>query len=95
MSTPSTLLSIDVENIKCGGCERSIVKGLSAIEGISDIQIDRDQQRVSYLGNESSRVAVAAKLLAMGYPEKGTVQGLQAGLTNAKSLVSCAIGRMS
>jgi hypothetical protein len=31
----------------------------------------------------------------MGYPEHGSVSGLEAGLTNAKSFVSCAIGRMS
>ncbi|MBU3654601.1 MAG: heavy metal transporter, partial [Limnohabitans sp.] len=27
-------------------------------------------------------------------PEKGSLQGLQAGVANAKSFVSCAIGRM-
>ena len=49
----SNRLQIEIENLKCGGCER-----------------------------------------AMGYPEKGSVSGLTAGLVNAKSFVSCAIGRM-
>jgi len=31
----------------------------------------------------------------MGYPEHGSVTGLDAGLANAKSFVSCAIGRVS
>jgi copper chaperone len=38
---------------------------------------------------------VADKLRAMGYPEKGSLHGLQAGVANAKSFVSCAIGRMA
>jgi copper chaperone len=36
-----------------------------------------------------------AKLKSMGYPEQGSVSGLNAGLANAKSFVSCAIGRVS
>jgi hypothetical protein len=31
----------------------------------------------------------------MGYPEKGSTQGLDAGVSNIKSYVSCAIGKMS
>lgn len=88
-------IQIHVENIKCGGCEKSIVKGLSAIDGLSNIVIDRDLQMVSVTADESQRDAIAAKLKSMGYPEYGSVGGLDAGLANAKSFVSCAIGRVS
>jgi copper chaperone len=88
-------IQIHVENIKCGGCEKSIIKGISAIDGITDIQIDRDQQTVSVSADESLRDTLVAKLKAMGYPEKGSLSGLDAGLANAKSFVSCAIGRVS
>jgi copper chaperone len=88
-------IQIHVENIKCGGCEKSIVKGLSAMEGLSNIVIDRDQQLVSVTADESLRDAIATKLKSMGYPESGSVSGLDAGLANAKSFVSCAIGRVS
>ena len=88
-------IQIHVENIKCGGCEKSIVKGLSAIDGLSNIVIDRDLQMVSVTADESQRDAIAAKLKSMGYPEYGSVSGLDAGLSNAKSFVSCAIGRVS
>jgi len=50
---------------------------------------------VKFVGAEASRVQVADKLRSMGYPETGTLEGLSAGLANAKSFVSCAIGRMS
>jgi hypothetical protein len=35
------------------------------------------------------------KLRSMGYPEKDSLSGIDAGLATAKSLVSCAIGRVS
>jgi copper chaperone CopZ len=34
-------IQVHVENIKCGGCKNSIVKGLNSIEGLSNIVIDR------------------------------------------------------
>jgi copper chaperone len=88
-------IQIQVENIKCGGCEKSIIKGLSSIEGLSNIVIDRDQQMVSVNADESLREVLISKLKSMGYPEHGSVSGLDAGLANAKSFVSCAIGRVS
>lgn len=88
-------IQVQVENIKCGGCEKSIVKGLSSIQGLSDIVIDREQQVVRATGDASLREVLVAKLKSMGYPEHGSVRGLDAGLANAKSFVSCAIGRMS
>lgn len=88
-------IKIEVENMKCGGCERSIFNGLDTIEGISGVAIDREHQTIEFNGPARLRPIVAAKLRAMGYPEKGSVHGLGAGLANAKSLVSCAIGRVS
>jgi copper chaperone len=88
-------MEIEVENLKCGGCARSILKGLSEVPGITDIAVDNERQVVKFVGAEASRVQVADKLRSMGYPETGTLEGLSAGLANAKSFVSCAIGRMS
>lgn len=88
-------MHILVENIKCGGCEKSIVKGLQTIEGLSDVVIDREQQLVSVTADDALRNTVVAKLKSMGYPEQGSVSGLDAGLASAKSFVSCAIGRVS
>ena len=90
-----TSLNFDVENIKCGGCENTIRKGLSTIAGVSEVQIDRDQQRITLLANEADRHTIAEKLRGMGYPEQGSVAGLQSGLAQAKSMVSCAIGKVS
>jgi copper chaperone len=52
-------------------------------------------KKVSVMADDSLREAIAAKLKSMGYPEYGSVSGLDAGLANTKSFVSCAIGRVS
>lgn len=90
-----TTLIFNVENIKCGGCENTIRKGLSSIAGVSEVQIDRDQQRITLLADAAQRSAIADQLRGMGYPEQGSVAGLQSGLAQAKSMVSCAIGKVS
>ena len=88
-------IQVHVENIKCGGREKSIIKGLNSIEGVSNIVIDRDQQLIAVSADMSLREALVSKLRTMGYPEHGRVNGLDAGLLNAKSFVNCAIGRIS
>lgn len=91
----ATTMKIEIDNLKCGGCEKSILKGLAAVKEITDVVIDREHQLVQFTGDEPSRPKVADKLRAMGYPEKGSLSGMGAGLANAKTLVSCAIGRVS
>lgn len=93
--TNPTAMRIEIENLKCQGCEKSILKGLSTMEQISNIVVDRIHQAVSFTGEASVRDLVADKLRSMGYPEKDSISGLDAGLANAKSFVSCALGRMS
>ena len=90
----TTTLQIEIENLKCGGCERSILNGVGAMQGVSGVSVDRENSTVHVVADDALRSAVIDKLRAMGYPEKGSVSGLTAGLVNAKSFVSCAIGRM-
>ena len=91
----SVTMEIQIENLKCGGCARSILNGLGQMEGVSNVEVDHDTKHVKFTGEASSRAQVAEKLRSMGYPEQGTLEGLSAGVANAKSFVSCAIGRMS
>lgn len=91
----TTEMQIEVENLKCGGCARSILKGLSELPQIAQIAVDREKRLVKFVGPEASRAQVAEKLRSMGYPEKNTLEGLSAGVAHAKSFMSCAIGRVS
>ena len=88
-------LSIQVENIKCGGCANSIKKGLMDEAGVLTVAIDVENGMVSIDGENLDRDAIAAHLLKMGYPESGSVEGMKAATAKAKSFVSCAIGKVS
>jgi copper chaperone len=88
-------LSIQVENIKCGGCANSIKKRLMDEARVSTVEIDVENGMVSIDGENLDRDAIAAHLLKMGYPESGSVEGMKAATAKAKSFVSCAIGKVS
>jgi len=83
---------IEILNLKCGGCANTIKKGISSIEGISEVIVDLDTSKVTVdSDNESVILSVKKKLSKMGYPEIGDANTM---LHKAKSFVSCASGRM-
>ncbi len=34
------VMQIEIDNLKCGGCEKTILKGLNALGTISDVSVD-------------------------------------------------------
>jgi copper chaperone len=88
-------MHFEIDNLKCGGCEKTILKGLNALDGVTDVSVDHELQMVSLHADPAMRAAILNTLQDMGYPEKGSVHGLDAGVSNIKSYVSCAIGKMS
>ncbi len=86
---------IEVENIRCGGCASTISKKLLENEAIQsvDVQIE-DQIVVVESDDESAKQSAVDILLSLGYPEKGSVEGIAALKGKAKSVVSCAVGKM-
>jgi len=88
-------IEIEVENIKCGGCANSISKGLMEDARIKSVEVDIENSRVSFEGDDAARHDAIKKLLKMGYPEKGSVEGIKAATAKAKSFASCAMGRMA
>ena len=91
----TNVIAIEIDNLKCGGCAKTIVKGLSAIGGVHSVEVDHPNSTVHVDANANLREVVVSKLKDMGYPEHGSVSGLDKGIATAKSFVSCAIGKMS
>jgi copper chaperone CopZ len=83
--------TIFVENIKCVGCMTSIKHALLKIKGIAKVEIDQGEEKISLMGNKYELSEVLASLNSMGYPQKGD----NTLFKQAKSYVSCAIGKMS
>lgn len=88
-------LAFEVENIKCGGCARSIERALAGVPGVSRVEVDVDAGRVTVAAPEDAREPLREALLRLGYPERGSASGVSALGAKAKSFVSCAIGRLS
>jgi len=87
------MTTIQIENLKCGGCANTIKKGILSIDGITTIDINIETSEVTFNSEEVAVVeASREKLAKMGYPEVGTSNST---LQKAKSFVSCAVGRMS
>lgn len=82
--------TIEVENIKCGGCMNSIKTALQKIATVSDVEINKETDTI-IVNAETERELLIETLSKLGYPEKGHNTLLHKG----KSLVSCAIGNIT
>jgi copper chaperone len=86
--------TLQVENIKCGGCANSI-RGRLTERGLAEaVEVDVDQGLVHIQGDPSGRDRAIEALASMGYPESGSVEGMRAATAKARSFVSCAVGRI-
>ncbi|MBJ2174314.1 heavy-metal-associated domain-containing protein [Aureibaculum sp. A20] len=86
------MTTIEILNLKCGGCANTIKKGILSVDGVSEVNIDLETSKVSVDSeNETVLDSVKAKLSKMGYPEAGDTNTI---MHKAKSFVSCATGRM-
>lgn len=84
--------TIQIENLKCGGCAATIKKGILSIDTISDVNIDVEKSTVAFETTSDVTEQVKEKLSKMGYPEVGDKNTM---LHKAKSYVSCATGKMN
>lgn len=85
--------TIEVQNLKCGGCANTIKKKLSEINNLSEIEVNNNTHTVSFnYENENTFIEAKELLNTIGYPVTGDKNAIT---TKAKSFVSCAIGRMN
>lgn len=84
--------SIEIQNLKCGGCANTVTKGISKLDNVNNVEVDVENNLVSFeYTDEATLQKVSSALLKMGYPKAGDNNSLG---SKAKSYVSCAIGRM-
>lgn len=84
--------TIEIVNLKCGGCVNTVKKGVLSIEGINEVEVDLEASKVIIPTSDEKLIEEAkAKLSKMGYPEIGDANTM---IHKAKSFVSCATGKM-
>lgn len=85
--------SIVVQNLKCGGCAKTISSKISKIKNLSDVLVDVESATVSFVcRNTEDVLLVQDKLKALGYP---SIEHKNSMTAKAISFMSCATGKMS
>ena len=82
---------IAIQNLKCSGCEASIIKAITAFPEVEKVEVDFTDAtvHVEASGPEQREKYVQA-LTSAGYPPAGAANSLG---RKAQSYISCAIGR--
>ncbi len=84
-------LEIEVENIKCGGCLNSINKSIQEINSDYQVSVKGNDCLIIESNHDINKEAIVNKLHQLGYPVKGENNVL----LQAKSYVSCAVGKIT
>lgn len=85
--------TVQIQNLKCGGCANTIVIELAKIKGITEVTVNNDTDEVNFNHNSEEEFNIAKKKLSdLGYPIAGEQNSLH---KKAKSFVSCAVGKMT
>ncbi len=86
-------ISLIIQNLKCGGCAKTITEKLTDINDVSNVQVDTTLNTVSLNYSQESTLENVKNVLSnIGYPIFGEENTLG---KKVKSYVSCAVGKMS
>lgn len=81
-----------IQNLKCGGCAKTITDTLTKILGIENVLVSTVEDSVCFGYAEKDDLNVVKEALwKLGYPIDGEKNSLS---RKATSYVSCAIGRI-
>ena len=84
---------VHIQNLKCGGCVNTITKKLNALDDVSEVSVEVEDNSVTFEYSEEHTLDGVKKALAeIGYPEDGEANNLT---SKAKSYVSCAFGKIT
>ena len=88
----NTQITLEVVNIKCGGCAKTIINALEKL-GCTEISVSPDTQKIIFsVENPEISDQAKTKLEELGYPEKNS-EAANSFLKKAKSYASCAVGK--
>ena len=85
--------TFQVQNLKCGGCAKTISNKLSGIKEIKDVIVEKDSSSISFDHQSADDASLVKEILRnLGYP---TIDDENGFVEKAKSFVSCASGKMA
>jgi len=85
--------TLEIQNLKCGGCAHTIISKLNGLKGIQNVSVNIETNTVSFDNELPDEIETATTLLSqLGYPVDGDANSIG---KKAKSFVSCAVGRLA
>ena len=87
--------TLEVKNVKCGGCAGTLIKSLREEFGEVQVNLEVEPRQITLEIKEGQEENLKLKLRSLGYPlTTDELSTLQTFGTTAKSFVSCAVGKM-
>lgn len=81
-----------VQNLKCGGCAKTIINRISELEHVSNVEVNVESSSVTFEYKDlEDALEVKKNLGKIGYP---SVDMANSTMSMLKSYVSCATGKM-
>ncbi len=88
--------TVEVHNVKCGGCANTLIKGLKEEFGEVEVNLDVHPRQITLDINDEKMQELKLKLRSLGYPlTTDELSGFEKAATTAKSFVSCAVGKFN
>ncbi|AXH12473.1 heavy-metal-associated domain-containing protein [Halarcobacter bivalviorum] len=88
--------TVEVHNVKCGGCANTLIKGLEEEFGEVEVNLDVHPRQITLDINDEKMQELKLKLRSLGYPlTTDELSGFEKAATTAKSFVSCAVGKFN
>lgn len=81
-----------IQNLKCGGCANTITKEISKVKHVSNVKVDESTSSITFEFPDDDVSSVLNRLDQLGYPPAEDENSIY---KQAKSYVSCMIGRVS
>jgi len=87
--------TLEVINVKCGGCAGTLKKALLEEFGEVEVNLDINPRQITLEVNDEDMDKLALKLKSLGYPlSSEDLNTIEKITTTAKSFVSCAVGKI-
>jgi len=87
--------TFEVLNVKCAGCANTVKKALLKQFGEVEVNLDIEPRQITLDIQEQNIQSLRDKLKSLGYPMSDeNLDTIEKITTNAKSFVSCAIGKI-
>ena len=87
--------TLEVINVKCGGCAGTLKKALLEDFGEVEVNLDTNPRQITLEVSDEDMDKLALKLKSLGYPlSSEDLNTIEKITTTAKSFVSCAVGKI-